>query len=145
MAIDMEALKRLIETLKPAPTKPLIVNGRYPSSCCQRPTIVVRSREGGFVTQNCSQCGVPKSISEDELPSLTCTRCKVALEAYKAQNYFYRCPACASSWELAKIIPHWSKLFDECGYYVDSDGPGAAYNEFVRPELILARLRHQQA
>jgi hypothetical protein len=134
----IEQLERLKQE-RAAPKK-LTLNGKYPSPCCGKPTIIVRSRPGGFVTQNCSQCGLPKSIRLEELPALTCTRCQVALVPFKPKNYFYACPRCKVQWELASLIPPWHELFNECGYYLDSDGVTSGYNNFVNTTAILASI-----
>jgi hypothetical protein len=134
----LEHLERL--KLQRATPKKLILNGKYESHCCGKPTIIVCSRAGGFVTQNCSQCGVPKSIRLEELPALTCKRCQVALAPFKPKNYVYACPRCKNQWELASLIPPWHELFNECGYYLDSDGVTSGYNRFVDTAAILASI-----
>ena len=134
----IEQLERLKRTS--AAPKKLTLKGKYDSHCCGKPTIIVCSRAGGFVTQNCSQCGVPKSIRLEELPALTCTRCRVELVAFKSKNYVYACPRCKEQWELASLIPPWHELFNECGYYLDSDGVTSGYNSFVDTAAILASI-----
>lgn len=102
--------------------EPLILYGEKKSKCCKVPTILVRSREGGFVTQNCSKCQKPYPIRLQELPTLYCGECKGKLEAYQEQNYFYRCINCGFSWELSSIIPYWNEEFDKwIGYGLPSD------------------------
>jgi len=104
--------------------------GEKVSKCCKVPTILVQSREGGFVTQNCSNCGKSRSIRLEELPILYCGECKEQLEAFQNKNYFYRCVNCGFSWELPSIIPHWSKEFDQwIGYGLPSDP------NFLSPDL----------
>lgn len=136
-----KAVAQIKEILERVQRKQLTLNGKYVSSCCGKPTILVRSREGGFVTQNCSRCGVPKSIRLDELPQLICTRCKGQLLPFKRQNYMYECAPCGVEWELAQLVPPWHELFDECGYYLDSDGVASGYNSFVDHAAIQAMLR----
>jgi DNA-directed RNA polymerase subunit RPC12/RpoP len=118
----------------------LILNGRFASGCCGKPTIIVRSRQGGFVTQNCSRCGKSNSVSLSELPSLKCTKCRRALVSITRKNYFYQCLKCDLEWELPLLVPHWSELFDECGFYVESDGT-TNYNSYVDAASILSRLQ----
>ena len=44
------------------------------------------------------------------------------MSAVQRQNYFYECPTCLISIELATRIPDWSEYFSYNGYYLDSDG-----------------------
>ncbi len=102
--------------------EPLILNGKHPSRCCEQPTILVRSRDGGFVTQNCSNCGVPRGITLKELPELACGRCGQELTVVKHQNYFYKRAPCGLSHALHALIPAWNEWFTHNGYYLDGDG-----------------------
>jgi len=88
------------------------------SPCCHSPSLIVKSREGGFVTQNCTACGKPRAISFAELPPLGCSRCGHRLEAFRDaySNYCYRCPACRLEFQLAEVIPHWAEYFEEFGF-----------------------------
>src|ERR1043166_3003788 len=98
----------------------------YGSRCrCQGvPSLIVRSREGGFVTQNCVHTGRPRAIHLQELPDIQCAQCHALMEAFtspETNNYAYRCPKCHRSVELPDIDPHWSERFEYFGYGLDSD------------------------
>jgi hypothetical protein len=43
---------------------------------CRRKSrhVIVRSRRGGFVTQNCESCGNARSLAQAELPDRNCER-----------------------------------------------------------------------
>lgn len=102
----------------------MILHGRYPSLCCNRPTILVRSRVGGFVTQNCSSPKCPEPPSKvvlSDLPVLHCAACKAKLVPFKRQNYFYACENCQLEWELPLMLPHWDELFDYNGFGLPTD------------------------
>jgi hypothetical protein len=93
------------------------------SPCHQRRSIIVRSRSGGFVTQNCEYCGKPRALQLSELPDLSCGGCGKTLERYKTRrgNYAYRCRSCARTHVLAYLVPSWAELFDEHGYAIEPD------------------------
>jgi len=93
------------------------------STCCAHHALIVRSREGGFVSQNCPKCGKPDYINEQALPDLCCDQCQTILkiERLDRQNYFYVCHQCKRSWQLSDVIPHWSDLFQYAGLAVNSD------------------------
>jgi hypothetical protein len=99
--------------------------GRDKSPCCGYPQRIVRSRPGGYVTQNCTKCGEPRNIRLDELPKLTCPRCGRLMTAdYDGvRNYAYRCPC--GPWEYAvhEMVPAWQEEFAEHGHGI----PGVDY------------------
>jgi phage FluMu protein Com len=75
-----------------------------PSSCCKAEALLVRSRDGGFVSRNCLQCGEPEWVTLDGLPTLQCEFCGEVLEVtVEDQNYYYKCGKCNRSWELASV------------------------------------------
>jgi hypothetical protein len=87
------------------------------SKCCNSKALLVRSREGGFVSQNCLKCGKPAYVAPESLPDLSCDFCGASLETVKLDgtNYFYKCCKCGHSWKLADNLPHWTELFSYCG------------------------------
>jgi hypothetical protein len=101
----------------------MILNGKRPSQCCSLPTILVRSRDGGWITQNCSdpKCGKPYKIFTPEMPDLRCNQCGSQLTALIRHNYFYRCDRCDLEWELAPLLPDWHELFEYHGFGLASD------------------------
>jgi hypothetical protein len=49
---------------------PIRIPGPRLSKCHGKPTLLVQSTQGGFVTANCSECGDRDTLSEDEFLSL---------------------------------------------------------------------------
>jgi hypothetical protein len=90
------------------------------SRCCSAPNIIVRSREGGFITQNCAVCGKPRAIHECELPDLICGNCSKDLAKARDtySNYVYRCISCSREWMLATLVPAWQELYSYHGYAI---------------------------
>jgi hypothetical protein len=93
---------------------------KWLSSCCSHRALLVRSRDGGFVSQNCLKCGEPSYVNERALPDLACDHCQthLSIERLDGQNYFYVCHKCEHSWKLADIVPHWSELFKYAGVLI---------------------------
>lgn len=93
------------------------------SLCHGTKSIIVRSREGGFITQNCAHCGKPRAIKLEDLPDRACERCNVLCEKItnNFKNYAYKCPICRKEIEVAKLVPHWDELFKECGYALEEE------------------------
>jgi hypothetical protein len=93
------------------------------SRCCRSPSQIVRSREGGFVTQNCTSCGKPRALPKDEIPELVCPACRIELITFinSDKNYAYKCRECNLSSELASLVPHWSEVFDYSGYALEGE------------------------
>ena len=94
---------------------PLRLPGRGRSACHNRPSLLVQSMEGGFVTQNCSACGKQQSLSEREFRELdlwiACPECKRRMEpTLLAKNYGYGCTSCDIGIELAALLPRWEEL-----------------------------------
>ena len=85
-------------------------------------SIIVKSRDGGFVTQNCAECGTPRALKFIELPHLQC-RCGANLSPGKScyGNYAYSCQRCGKAWELHTLVPKWVELFEYCGYGLPTD------------------------
>ena len=93
------------------------------SYCHRTKSIIVRSRQGGFVTQNCVHCGKPRAIKIEELPPWFCELCNMLCERIVNinKNYAYKCPKCKKEIEVAKLVPHWDDLFDEWGYALEDE------------------------
>jgi hypothetical protein len=65
---------------KVAPDSWLIISTK-PSRCCRAPSMIVRSRSGKFVTQDCLLCGQKTDyVGLDEIPDLDCVGCRSARE-----------------------------------------------------------------
>ena len=99
----------------------LFLKSKTLSRCCRKTSIIVRSRDGGFVTQNCIECEKPYSISISELPDLKCDYCgtNLSISFEDGKNYFYRCNKCNQFWKLADRVPHWSEHFKEHGFGIN--------------------------
>ena len=73
--------------------------------------------EGGFVTQNCSSCGKPETLSAHEFQNrldlwLSCPHCKrrMRVATVSTANYGYSCEDCEVTVRLASILPRWEDL-----------------------------------
>ena len=93
------------------------------SKCHGASALVVRSREGGMVSQNCLKCGKSGYISAEDLPDLICEFCGNALVVEKKDgtNYHYVCGKCGRFWKVATYVPDWRESFGHCGLAVDAD------------------------
>jgi len=100
------------------------------STCCGAKELLVRSRDGGFVTRDCLNCGSRANyVNPAQIPDLDCVGCLVfertaTIEpVIKEKNYWYRCGGCGREWELAGILPDWSEAFEYAGLAAPGD-PG---------------------
>lgn len=95
---------------------PLRIVGPSRSACCKQATLLVQSREGGFVTQNCADCGQPDTLASVEFARLdlwlACPKCKKRMQAATVpiSNYGYACEGCGVTMRLASILPRWTDL-----------------------------------
>jgi hypothetical protein len=94
---------------------PLRIPGFRVSRCCQEPTVLVQSMQGGYVTQNCSKCGGSDTLKQDEFRQLqlwvACPGCKGRMLATIVDlNYAYCCDACDLNIRLADLLPRWSDI-----------------------------------
>lgn len=105
---------------------PRFLFSKTSSKCCQAKALVVQSRAGGFISQNCLKCGKSDYINEHALPDLDCDSCArpLNIERIDGQNYFYVCRQCNRNWKIGDTVPHWQELFAYSGLAVDSDLPG---------------------
>jgi RNase P subunit RPR2 len=99
------------------------LNSKYLSYCCKAPQMIVQSRSGGFVSQNCEKCGKSSYISQNELPDLFCKKCSVPLVTGLniQKNYIYRCPICDREFLVWDLVPNWKEYFEEYGLGLGSD------------------------
>lgn len=101
------------------PEDALYATGRSP--CHYARLVLVRSRDGGFVSKNCITCGVPYHARIDDLPRQTCGCGSAMIVRYlDGKNYFYLCESCGDYWMLASRIGSWYRYF---GYYPLPAGP----------------------
>ncbi|MDQ1636808.1 MAG: hypothetical protein QOF62_147 [Pyrinomonadaceae bacterium] len=93
------------------------------SPCHNSGSLIVGSRNQGFVTQNCLACGNPRFLAFDDLPKLFWESCNSELQRFtnERKNYAYECELCGLGVELASIVPHWNERFEYHGFGLDSD------------------------
>ena len=98
-------------------------------SRCNGPRMIVKSRDGGFVSQDCTKCGKSGYLPFNDLPVLHCSLCKSRLKTYISvyKNYCYKCEECKTDFELAAIVPLWSEHFDYDGLAIDPDSANLHY------------------
>src|SRR5580693_4010752 len=106
---------------------PRLILSLHRSDCCESRMILIRSREGGFVSQNCLRCGKAYRVQDREIPDLDCDSCKWSPKGSVMvkiidKNYVYECERCRKRWVLAELLPHWSELFPYCGLAAPGDG-----------------------
>jgi hypothetical protein len=113
-------LRKLEVTLK---TKRFLYSS-VPSDCCQYKALLVLSREGGFISQNCLKCGKSDYVNPSQMPELNCEFCDAVLHVSKADgtNYHYVCDSCGRQWHLGSVLPDWSELFQYSGLAAHGDG-----------------------
>ena len=101
-------------------TNKLVLHSQTTSPCCHAVNVLVRSRSGGFVTQNCNACGIPQPLRLPELPPLKCKNCQVVLRKFVngLQNYSYQCATCQKEWQLADLVPPWHEKFKYHGFAI---------------------------
>ena len=94
-----------------------LIYGRSDSPCCGYRSIIVRSRKGGFVTQNCGKCGKPRSIIPKEFPMRKCSKCHGEMSIIKVKyNYAYKCNRCGKLDMVSSIVHSWEEKFTYHGY-----------------------------
>src|SRR5439155_239541 len=71
------------------------------SECCKSKSLLVRSRQGGFISQNCLHCGKSGYVRPNHLPEVECDFCGVSLGVRKLDdtNYSYLCGQCGRHWD----------------------------------------------
>ena len=96
-----------------------LIYSRSDSPCCGYPSIVVRSREGGFVTQNCRKCHKPRGIIPKEFPMEKCSKCHGEMSIVKVnKNYAYKCNRCGKTDMVYLLVPSWEEQFTYHGYAI---------------------------
>lgn len=95
------------------------IYSRTVSHCCGSRSIVVLSRTGGFVTQNCLNCGKPMAIRQEEFPRRRCDRCQGEMSVLVLnKNYAYKCQRCGKTLMVPDLVPKWEDRFDYHGYAI---------------------------
>jgi endogenous inhibitor of DNA gyrase (YacG/DUF329 family) len=95
---------------------PVRIRGRSISSRHSKPTLLVQSMEGGFVTQNCPECGHRTTLSGYAFMNdidlwVACPQCKAQMEHRVVdKNYAFACDRCDLYINLADLLPRWNEL-----------------------------------
>lgn len=105
---------------------PIRVQGPRSSECHGKPTLLVQSMIGGFVSANCSEseCGKKHPLSKGDFFSLSlwvgCPQCRAPMQpemlsqvrgpARLAPNYGFICGPCRTYIPLADLLPLWKDL-----------------------------------
>lgn len=98
------------------------------SKCCGARELLVRSRNGGFVSRDCLKCGAKANLVRlAQIPDLDCPGClrfnrdRTVEPILQNQNYWYRCVGCGREWEMADIVPDWIEAFEYSGLAAPGD------------------------
>jgi len=90
---------------------------RGSSACCGAGLMIVRSREDGFVTKNCTACGKPEYLRIRDFPNVPCPFCSRPFVSQRLDgtNYHFVCLACEKQVKVADVAPEWSEKFQRHG------------------------------
>lgn len=131
--MDLNSVRKMIADCKYdlpltwPPIKDRLILATEKSDCCRSDSLLVRSRDGGYVSRNCLKCGRPAHVAKKHIPYLNCNGClkdrgENSVEfILKADNYWGKCEVCLREWELAEIIPPWHELFESNGLVAPGD------------------------
>jgi hypothetical protein len=96
---------------------PLRIPGRSESSCCGVPTLLVESKQGGFVQRNCSKCNRPFDLPTETFFNeldlwFSCPECKQRMSPAHLEygTYGYVCEKCNLGIRLSEILPRYQDL-----------------------------------
>lgn len=113
--------------------RPLIILAPGVSRCCGQNSLLVRSREGGYVAKDCLECRKSSDYARlRDIPNLDCANCRQQGHRGTVQpfenksdhgNYWYKCSQCHTQWRLAELLPSWKDIFEEAGLIAPGD-PG---------------------
>ena len=94
------------------------------SPCCGADAQIVRSREGGFISRNCTLCGERAYVKPRQIPQLPCSKCSSKLTVAKldGSNYFYLCSGCGWNRPIASLVPDWREVSEYHGLAAYGDG-----------------------
>lgn len=94
----------------PVPPKHIYYS-KFPSLCHNASVVIVKSKNGEYVTQNCTKCGNADPLDISGVPTFYCPVCNKPVERVKRTKSLYDCRHCKIKWELATIVPDWKELF----------------------------------
>jgi hypothetical protein len=80
------------------------------SRCCGARAIFVKSRNGGFVAKNCTQCKKSGYAYPSDFPPIRCCGKEWKVRIL-FNNYGYLCVACKKWMLVADHLPDWADLF----------------------------------
>jgi hypothetical protein len=96
---------------------PIRISGYSMSRCHGKPTILVQSMQGGYVSRNCPDCGNPTTLpAEVFLEKLdlyvACPSCRARMtpEILFNKNYGYTCDTSKIYIDLSSLLPRWTDL-----------------------------------
>jgi hypothetical protein len=109
-------------------TAPCLIVAVRLSRCCNARSILVRSRPGGFIAQDCLNCGQKSDyVRENDMPDLDCEGCcrlrreREVEPRIRENNYWYECTGCRRTWKIGSIAPIWSNTFEYAGLAAPGD------------------------
>lgn len=88
-----------------------IYYSKYPSPCHNAGMVIVKNKNGPYVSQNCSECGEQQPLDIESLPTFYCPVCDKPVERVKRTKSMYDCPRCKIKWEWTTIVPAWQELY----------------------------------
>lgn len=97
-------------------TYPVRISGHSISQCCGKPSLLVQSMEGGFVTRNCPQCGARDTLThgaffKDVDVWVACPECRQPMKRDRIdKNYGLVCESCGVGILLTAFLPRWEDL-----------------------------------
>ncbi len=88
------------------------------SRCCGAPMRILRSMPGGFVSQNCVECGQRELVSPEDIRERICPSCfdsvsRLALMSVHINglgNYAYFCDLCGLTEQVSELVPHYTEF-----------------------------------
>ena len=85
--------------------------------------LVVKSRDGGYVSRNCEACGTSNRLRLEELGELRHEDCGGVAQPFVSarKNYSYRCTGCADEIELHELVPRWQEFGQYSGLAATDD------------------------
>jgi hypothetical protein len=95
---------------------PVRIPGHLTCGKCHEQTVLVQSRDGGFITRSCPMCEFHQTLPEAVFRELdlwvACPRCKKRMEpnVLADKNYGYVCHLCNVSIALFELLPRYEDL-----------------------------------
>jgi hypothetical protein len=80
------------------------------SRCCGAEALLVKSRDGGFISKNCTSCQKSGYARIADIEPLECCGGVWPVVTIN-KNYYWKCGICQSSVMVADYVPKWSDLF----------------------------------